>query len=437
MRKDGSEFPVQLISLMVRDEKGIPRGFVTACEDITERTRMQDIILQSKLDWEDTFDTINDVITIHDMDFNIIRANKAAENMLGLSFMQISGQKCFQAYHGTDCPKAGCPSCQTLVTGEPSQMEIYEPHLGRYLEIKALPRFGKDNELVGLVHIVRDISKHKEAENRVRKMSLMTHEILDRAPFGVSVVNTRGMIEYVNQVMIDLSGASNEMLSKVNVFELPPLREMGVSDMIRSTFEGEPFILGPVEYTSYYEKKTVTRIFTGLPFEDRGVKKALVFVEDISKRAEAERQQKKLESELLQVQKMDSIGRLAGGVAHDFNNILSAIIGYSELALLKIPKDSPAYESVKIVKDSGERAAALTHQLLAFSRKQVLRMEAVNLNAVIDNITKMLIRIIGEDITLELHARSRIDSIMADSRQIEQVLLNLAGCNASRRQSCY
>jgi CheY-like chemotaxis protein/HPt (histidine-containing phosphotransfer) domain-containing protein len=146
---------------------------------------------------------------------------------------------------------------------------------------------------------------------------------------------------------------------------------------------------------------------------------------DITERIKAEEEQRKLQAELLQVQKMDSIGRLAGGVAHDFNNILSAIIGFSQLALMKLPEDHPAAEAIRTVYDSGERAASLTRQLLAFSRKQVLEMKVVNLNTIIENMVKMLRRVIGENIFLDLDLRKPIKNILADTGQMEQVLMNL------------
>jgi len=98
-------------------------------------------------DWEETFDTINDAITVHDKDFNIIRANKAAESMLGKPMQKILAQKYFQLYHGTSCAPKNCPSCRCTQTGKPSLTEIFEPHLNKYLELKALPRFDKKTGL--------------------------------------------------------------------------------------------------------------------------------------------------------------------------------------------------------------------------------------------------------------------------------------------------
>lgn len=147
--------------------------------------------------------------------------------------------------------------------------------------------------------------------------------------------------------------------------------------------------------------------------------------------AEIERQKilnerEKLESQLLQAQKMEAIGRLAGGIAHDFNNLLSIIVGYTEMLLADLSAADPIGERIKLIKEAGEKAAELTHQLLAFSRKQVLELKVVNLNSVIRNMLKMLGRIIGEDIVLELHTMASKGNVMADSGQMEQVLMNLA-----------
>ncbi len=137
-------------------------------------------------------------------------------------------------------------------------------------------------------------------------------------------------------------------------------------------------------------------------------------------------EKKNLEAQLLHAQKMESIGRFAGGVAHDFNNILSAVLGYSDLILLELPQGHPLRESIEIIRESGEKAAALTRRLLAFSRKQVMDIRPVDLNTVVDNMSKMIERIIGEDIVLTLQKRTPGATVRADPVQMEQVLMNLA-----------
>jgi len=135
---------------------------------------------------------------------------------------------------------------------------------------------------------------------------------------------------------------------------------------------------------------------------------------------------RRLEEQFRQAQKMEAVGRLAGGVAHDFNNLLSVIIGYSELARDTTADGAAVRKHLDQIKQAGERAASLTRQLLAFSRQQVLEPKVLNLNGVVHNVSKMLLRLIGEDITLSLKPGEPLGSVRADLGQIEQVLMNLA-----------
>jgi len=130
-----------------------------------------------KIDWVEIFDTINEAITIHDKDFNIVYSNKSAEEMLKLSSHNILTRKCFKSYHGTLSPPKNCPSCKTLKSGKPSTTELFEPNLNKYIEIKALPLFDKGNNVSGLIHVVRDFSKRKSMEENLLKSQteLKTH----------------------------------------------------------------------------------------------------------------------------------------------------------------------------------------------------------------------------------------------------------------------
>jgi len=136
-------------------------------------------------------------------------------------------------------------------------------------------------------------------------------------------------------------------------------------------------------------------------------------------------ERKRLEEQLYRSQKLEAIGRLSGGVAHDFNNLLGLIIGYSEALQERIPPDDSYREAVDEIQNAGKRAAALTQQLLAFSRKQVLEPRILNLNAIITDIEKMLRRLVGENIAIDLLLASDTGMVKADRSQIEQVILNL------------
>jgi signal transduction histidine kinase len=132
------------------------------------------------------------------------------------------------------------------------------------------------------------------------------------------------------------------------------------------------------------------------------------------------------EAEMRQTHKMEAIGRLAGGVAHDFNNVLTAIFGYADLLLDQIPADDSRHGDVQEIRRAAERAAALTRQLLAFSRKQMIQPRVLSLNEVVESLQMLLARLVGEDITFELDTAGDLWSVQADPGQIEQILMNLA-----------
>jgi signal transduction histidine kinase/CheY-like chemotaxis protein len=146
---------------------------------------------------------------------------------------------------------------------------------------------------------------------------------------------------------------------------------------------------------------------------------------DITDRKKSDEEREKLRSQLLASQKMETVGILAGGIAHDFNNILTTILGYSQIMALKLKESHPMREMVNEIYDAADRAAGLTRQLLAFSRKQVMEMKVVNLNSIVSNISRMLGRLIGENIQLHLTLAESLGNIRADAGQIEQVIMNL------------
>jgi two-component system, cell cycle sensor histidine kinase and response regulator CckA len=150
-----------------------------------------------------------------------------------------------------------------------------------------------------------------------------------------------------------------------------------------------------------------------------GFEKLIVVNRDITKR-------KDLEKQLLLSQKLEAIGRLSGGVAHDFNNLLGVILGYSEELQKRIPPEDPYREAVDEIQNAGKRAASLTQQLLAFSKRQVFDSQILDLNSIVVEASKMLERLIGEDITLEVVTTQQIGAVKADRCQIERVILNLA-----------
>ncbi len=242
----------------VKDKKGFVIAATIVSKDITERKKTEEILLQSKQDWENTFNTITDMITVHDKDYNIIRANKAAEKLLGLPFL-VGENKCFKYYHGAENPLPGCPSCSCLNTGEAANFEIHEPHLNMYLEIRAIPRFDSNNKLVGLIHVVRDITERKKMEDRLQEMSI-TDEL-------TGLLNRRGFFSLAEKQLLtaerkgrdmaviyadmdDLKGVNDTWGHKEGDIAL-----MEIANMLRQTFRESDIIsrLGGDEFAVLVE----------------------------------------------------------------------------------------------------------------------------------------------------------------------------------------
>ena len=163
----------------------------------------------------------------------------------------------------------------------------------------------------------------------------------------------------------------------------------------------------------------------GQPIVYDGKEGALVFVRDISERKEAEDRQEKLQAQLLQAQKMEAVGRLAGGVAHDFNNMLSVILGYSEMALDRLDPQAPFHGEFTEIHKAAERSAAITRQLLAFARQQTITPVVLDLNNTVAGMLNMLRRLIGEDIDLVWKPGASLGPVKMDPGQIDQILANL------------
>jgi signal transduction histidine kinase len=159
---------------------------------------------------------------------------------------------------------------------------------------------------------------------------------------------------------------------------------------------------------------------------DEKITSVLGVARDITWRRNIEESKSKLESQLYQSQKMEAVGRLAGGVAHDFNNLLTAVLGYSDIALKRILPEDPLHREILQIREAAERATSLTRQLLAFSRKQILQPRVIDLAEVVLEVQKMLERLLGEDILLDVRCQPGKGKVKADPGQMQQVVLNLA-----------
>ena len=287
---------------------------------------------------------------------------------------------------------------------------------GRLLDIdgSANPVLDDDGEIVGFLAIQRDIS----APKRVRERLSLTQFTVDHAPFGVLWLTSDGRIAYANDVCPEMVGYSQEQLLGLALWDLDESLD---AVTWRSTWS-ELIERGTLarESTMLHEGGRaipVDLVFRHLNFEGQAY--ACAFCRDISKH-------KRLSEQLQQAQKMEAVGQLAGGVAHDFNNILTAMSSYASLVREEFEVGDSRRSDMDDLLGLVRRAADLTHQLLAFSRKQVLHAAVVDLDDLIVETHKMLRRLIPENIELQVHPCDETCTVVADRGQMVQVVMNLA-----------
>jgi len=267
---------------------------------------------------------------------------------------------------------------------------------------------------------IRDITNRKKAEQGLKESEERYRIIFEGAAEGILVADMETRrFRYCNPVICEMLGYAEEELIELGVTDIHPKESL---DHVLAEFEAQARgdnLLAPNipclrkdGSVIFVDIQTTSAVIDGLECN-------VGFFTDITKR-------RHIEAQLRQAQKMEAIGTLAGGVAHDFNNILTTIIGYADLMLMDIDIDKPLTDKINEIKIAGERAAGLTRQLLAFSRKQIIQPKILDLNKLLTGIEKMLVRLIGEDIEILMIPESASWQVEIDPGQMEQVIMNLA-----------
>ena len=274
--------------------------------------------------------------------------------------------------------------------------------------------------------LITQLSERRKVDRALRRSELRFQSVVENATDIICTLSTSGMIQSMNSAFTRLTGLSGrEWLSKQFVALMHEEDKPVVKYQLLRALHGQPVQEQECRIMLADGGVKVGELIASPLLEQSEVVGVLIIIRDITDRKQAEEEKQRLQMELLQAQKLESIGRLAGGVAHDFNNALTAILGFSELALSELPRAHPIREYVEVIKDAGEKAATLTKQLLAFGRKQILRVEQVCLNSVVLRMGRMLQRLICDDVVLHIETESEPSAVLADSAQIEQIIMNL------------
>lgn len=273
----------------------------------------------------------------------------------------------------------------------------------------------------------RLLQDRKSAESLLRESENRYRNLVSCSPFAV-LVNSGDRVVLANNACLALFGARDEkeLLGRSPYELFHPDFHGKIRERIRLLRErGEPVPLME-EKIVRLDGKAVDVEVIAAPFSLKGENDIHVILRDISVSKQLEQEREKLTEQLYHAQRMEDIGRLIGGVAHDFNNHLTAIIGCSQIILNKLSADSELRGFAEMVCSAGEKAAGITQSLLAFSRKQALEMRPVDVRVIIDNIAKLMRRLIGEDVELEVEQGEAPLFVNGDVSRMEQVLMNLA-----------
>jgi PAS domain S-box-containing protein len=272
----------------------------------------------------------------------------------------------------------------------------------------------------GILIISRDITERKETETLLIE-SEARFKALHNASFGGIAIHDKGMILECNQGLSEMTGYSRDELIGMNgLLLIAEKSRPAVMDNIVSGYEKPYEAMGLRKNGEQFPMRLEAR---NVPYKGKPVR--TVEFRDLTGEKQAELEKEKLRAQLLQAQKMESVGRLAGGVAHDFNNMLGVILGHVELALERVEENSDLGSDLKEIQTAAQRSADLTKQLLTFARKQIIEPKILNLNPTVKQMITMLQRLIGEDIDLIWKPAEALWSVKMDPSQIDQILANL------------
>lgn len=432
--KDGSHIDVE-VSLTYQPARG---GLVFAfVRDISEKNRYQRELAESELRLRQVFNSMQSGFALHDIilddegkpvDYRFLEVNPAFEKLTGLKGDDLIGRRVLDVLPGTE-PIWIETYGKVALGGEPQRFENFARELGKHFEVAVYaPTYGR------FATIFEDVTERKLTQQALAQERNFLKGITEHSPVGIVQADENGLMSFANQRAVELLGLT-ESEFEGRTFNAPewklttvdgeamPDEELPFSIVMRT---GKPVFR--VEHG--IERPDGTRLILSVnaaPLQDeKGESQGVIaLLEDITQRYEMEQKHQRVEDELRQAQKMEAVGRLAGGVAHDFNNMLAVMMTTAELALEELDPNSELYQDLTEIRHAAQRSANLTRQLLAFSRKQLIKPQVIELNSTISEQEKMLRRLVGEDLTFEFHPGKELWPVYIDPGQVDQILANL------------
>ena len=408
-----------------RSSDGRVDGAVVVLLDIDAIKRAQQRLQESGDYARAIVNTVREPLIILDEEMRILSANKSFYHLFGIGPGVTEGRLLPQVEGGARWQSREMLALLEIPPESGGIFEDFEATLDlpagvRNLLLNARRLLLEDGRKKLTLLAIEDITERRIAERDLRLHKFFS----DQSPDPYYLADRAGKLIYVNRSACDRLGYSGPELLNLGMVNVEPAC---TEEVFAALFEKIRSQRVPAFETEHVAKDgsrfAVECSVTGVDFE--GETMVLVVARDISERKRAEEALHQAEERLRQSQRMEAIGKLAGGVAHDFNNLLTAINGYSVLGLAQTAPESGLHSYLEEINKAGERAASLTRQLLAYSRKQILTSKILDLNFTVANTHKLLARLVGDNIQLSLSLDENLGMVKADEGQMEQVLVNL------------
>lgn len=413
-------------------ERGWLGGVISVVRDVSQRNEAQRVLRRSEARFRQLVDSLPVGVFLCDPDGNILLFNDVTlgiwgrEPEIGSETDRWCGSH--RAYHPDGSPVAHDeqPIRRCVATRRPvreQEFEFERPDGSRVcVRITAVPLFDPDGELTSVVGCMIDVTAQMAAEESLRGRERLYRLLADNTKDIIWSLDTELRYTYVNPAVEDLFGYTPDELQGMHVSEtLSSAEYRRIAELANRMLKdgGDDGLIVRAELLHKEGHALEVEIHASVAHDEQG---NVIGLQGTTRDL---RERRSLEEQVQQAQKMESVGRLAGGVAHDFNNMLSVIVGYCELLIAGMHRDDPNRGRLELVLDAGRRSADLTRQLLAFARQQPRSPEVVDLGEAIDGLIRMLRRLIREDIQLVWEPASDAWHVRVDPAQLTQVLTNL------------
>jgi PAS domain S-box-containing protein len=421
IRKDGERIYVSLSISAIKDKNGSIVEVSTIARDITERKRAEEELQRANAYNRRLIEASLDPLVTIGPDVKIADVNAATEEVTGCRREGLIGSDFCDYFTDPEAARSGYRKVfrEGLVRDYPLEIRHRDGHTTPVLYNASVFKDDGGN-VIGVFAAARDITKKKRAEEDLRWANTYNRRLIEASLDPLVTIGPEGWITDANSATEEVTGCCwDELIGSdfCDYFTDPEAARSGYRKVFREGLVRDY----PLEIR-HRDGHTTPVLYNASVFKDEGGNVIGVFAaaRDIT-------EHRKLEAQLRQAQKMESIGVLAGGVAHDFNNLLTAISGYGQILLETTPEDDElSLDNIRNVLKAADRAAELTRGLLAFSRKQTINPKPVHIDSLIGNASKLIQRIIGEDIEFGTNFLDKNLLVKTDAGQIEQVLMNLA-----------